>query len=172
MANIKEKEDRPKQYMTFWVDEHLMGINIAYLREINRHIDLTTVDLASPYVRGLMNLRGQIVTVLDLGVRLGLAPRKMTKETGCIVLKSIKDLSVEDQKIFKQPENENGYEGNDLIGLLVDKIADILPVEPNQMESASTVKHNKVNARFLEYIVKLPKHLLVTLNINEIISVL
>lgn len=172
LAATKERDGQQKQYLTFWLDEHLMGMNILYLREINRHIDLTPVDLVPKYVRGLMNLRGQIVTVIDLGIRLGLPPREMTRETGCIVLKSFKELSFESQKLLRpEGDKENGsYEGHDLVGLLVDKIADILPVDARQMESASTVQHNKVNARFLESIVKLQKHLLVTLNINEIIT--
>jgi chemotaxis signal transduction protein len=94
-----------------------LGINILFLREINRHIDLTPVDLAPSYVCGLMNLRGQIVTVIDLGVRLGLPPRKITAETGCIVLKSFKELPHDTQQLYNaemklKNKDVSGYEGH------------------------------------------------------------
>ncbi len=175
MIATVDRDLQQRQYLTFWLDEHLLGIDILFLREINRHIDLTPVDLAPSYVCGLMNLRGQIVTVIDLGVRLGLPPRKITAETGCIVLKSFKELPHDTQQLYNaemklKNKDVSGYEGQDLVGLLVDKIADILTVDNLQMETAATVQHNKVNARFLEGIVKLKDHLLVTLNVGEVIS--
>ena len=55
-------------------------------------MDITKVDRAPAYVRGLMNLRGQIVTVLDLGVRLDIGARTICHESSCIVLKTRAEL--------------------------------------------------------------------------------
>lgn len=62
------------QYCTFWVDELYLGIDALTVQEVLRNPGLTPVPLAPPAIRGLINLRGQIVTAIDLGARLGRTP--------------------------------------------------------------------------------------------------
>lgn len=64
-----------EQYCTFWVDDLYFGVAVAEVQEVLRHQPMTPVPRAHEAVRGLINLRGQIVTALDLRVRLGLPPR-------------------------------------------------------------------------------------------------
>lgn len=64
-----------EQYCTFWVDDLYFGVAVAEVQEVLRHQPMTPVPRANEAVRGLINLRGQIVTALDLRVRLGLPPR-------------------------------------------------------------------------------------------------
>ena len=54
-----------KQFASFYLGDNLFGIDVRLIREINRNIDITVVDSAPEFVRGLLNLRGQIVTVID-----------------------------------------------------------------------------------------------------------
>jgi purine-binding chemotaxis protein CheW len=61
------------QYCTFYVAEHYFGLDVLRVQEIISHQPMTSVPLAPPVVRGLINLRGQIVTALDLRTRLGFA---------------------------------------------------------------------------------------------------
>jgi purine-binding chemotaxis protein CheW len=63
-----------RSYCTFRVDRLLLGVDVVEVQEVIRHREPTRVPTAPPSVRGLINLRGQIVTVLDLRERLGLAP--------------------------------------------------------------------------------------------------
>ena len=63
------------QYCTFTVDGHHFGVDVLRVQEIIRYQEMTRVPLAPAVVRGLINLRGQIVTALDLRRRLDLAPR-------------------------------------------------------------------------------------------------
>lgn len=63
------------QYCTLRLDGHTFGIEVDRVQEVLRGQELTTVPLASPVVEGLINLRGQIVTALDLRRRLALPPR-------------------------------------------------------------------------------------------------
>ena len=63
------------QYCTFYVDGHYFGLDVLNVQEIIRYQDMTRVPLAPPVVRGLINLRGQIVTALDLRRRLELSER-------------------------------------------------------------------------------------------------
>jgi len=64
-----------EQCCTFWVDGLFFGIDVADVQEVLRHQPMTPVPRAAPAVTGLINLRGQIVTAIDLRVRLGLPPR-------------------------------------------------------------------------------------------------
>ena len=59
------------QYCTFWVGDLFIGIEVSRVQEVLRHGSITSVPLAPDYVKGLINLRGHIVTAIDMGVRLG-----------------------------------------------------------------------------------------------------
>ena len=64
-----------KQFSTFVVDRLLFGVEVEKVQEVIRYQAMTRVPLAPPVVKGLINLRGQIVTAVDLRRRLGLPPR-------------------------------------------------------------------------------------------------
>lgn len=71
-ATVERTEE---QYCTFWVDDLFFGVAVAEVQEVLRRQPMTPVPCAAPAVTGLINLRGQIVTAVDLRVRLGLPPR-------------------------------------------------------------------------------------------------
>jgi len=137
------------QFVTFRIDEHLFGIDVLKVREINRVLEITPVQHSPDHVRGLVNLRGQIVTVFDMGIRLGLGLRKISEDSHNIVLKSepvgllvdsIGDVvQTEDERVEPPPANVSGIEGdfmagvvrlkNDIILILsIEKILDYKPV--------------------------------------------
>jgi purine-binding chemotaxis protein CheW len=64
-----------RQYCTFFLDGHYFGIDVLQVQEVIRHQPMTRVPLAPPVVRGLINLRGQIITAIDLRRRLDLPDR-------------------------------------------------------------------------------------------------
>lgn len=134
-----------KQYVTFKVDEDLFGIDVLMVREVNRVLDITPVPKAPPYVRGLVNLRGQTVTVFDLGICLGLAPRTITEASHNVVLKQ------------------------DLVGLLVDSIGNMvqcseLDIEPPPANSGS------LKNKLIEGVMKLDRELLVILGTKRLLE--
>ncbi|HEX4340480.1 MAG TPA: chemotaxis protein CheW [Polyangiaceae bacterium] len=61
------------QFCTFFVADRFFGVDVTRVQEVIRYQEMTRVPLASPVIRGLINLRGQIVTALDMRARLGLA---------------------------------------------------------------------------------------------------
>lgn len=70
---------RPRrQYATFLVDDWFLGVEVGLVQEVIRYQEMTRVPLASPVIAGLINLRGQIVTAIDLRRRLGLPDRLAT----------------------------------------------------------------------------------------------
>ena len=100
------------QYCTFYVDGHYFGLDVLKVQEIIRYQEMTRVPLAPPVVRGLINLRGQIVTAIDLRRRLELEARH------------------DDQL----PVNVIVRTDDGAVSLLVDKIGDVLDVEESLFE--------------------------------------
>lgn len=153
-----------RQFITFYLDHDLFGIDILLVREINRNLDITPVDLAPTYVRGLLNLRGQIVTVLDLGVRLELGMRKFKQSSSCIILKTTMELERGHAK-----EELEDTTSPDLVGLLVDRIGDVVSVESSSIEPPPTHSHG-VSGHYLSGVIKLDQRLLVTLKTSNVLA--
>ena len=68
-----------KQLCTFYLDQYCFGIDVLDVQEVFRHQETTTVSLASQDVSGLINLRGQIITAINLRLRLGMEPQAVHK---------------------------------------------------------------------------------------------
>jgi purine-binding chemotaxis protein CheW len=100
------------QYCTFFVNGHYLGIDVLKVQEIIRYQEMTPVPLAPPVVRGLINLRGQIVTAVDLRRRLELGDRRGDQVPVNVVVQS-----------------DDGA-----VSLLVDEIGDVLEVEDSLFE--------------------------------------
>src|SRR5580704_4607440 len=105
-----------KQFSTFVVERLLLGVEVEKVQEVIRYHAMTWVPLAPPVVKGLINLRGQIVTAVDLRRRLGLRDR---------------DLGVQPMNVVIR--HEDGA-----VSLLVDEIGDVLEVEDDAFEVAPT----------------------------------
>lgn len=153
-----------RQFSSFYLGESMFGIDVLLVREINRNLDITPVDPSPDFVKGLMNLRGQIVTVTDLGVRLNLDKRERTKSTCCIVLKTEKELErIADEGLISESTSK------DTVGLLVDKISDMISIDENEIE-APPANMNGVDGKYLGGVIKLERDLLATLKISEILA--
>ena len=133
---------------TFLVGDALCGMDILTIQEINKLIDMTTVPQAPDYVLGILNLRGQIITSIDLGKKLGLGKTDMSQDPRNIIVNSkgehiglmvrkISDVVQADKDKFEPPpSNMGGIQGeyftgvykteNKLIGILdVDKVLNL-----------------------------------------------
>jgi purine-binding chemotaxis protein CheW len=102
-----------RQYCTFRLAQFHCGIEVLTVREILRHQPLTRVPLAPPVVQGLLNLRGQIITALDLRLRLAFPPRGPDQPPTILVV---------------------GRGDDDAVALLVDEIGDVLDIDPATCE--------------------------------------
>ena len=103
-----------KQYATFTVADVFFGIDVLRVQEVLRYQEMTRIPLAPTVAEGLINLRGQIVTALDMRRRLGFAPRSSEHLPMNLVVRS-----------------EEGP-----VSLLVDEIGDVLQLEGSDFESA------------------------------------
>lgn len=133
------------QFVTFRLDQQLFGIDLLRVREVNQVFDITPVQHARPYIRGLVNLRGQTFLIFDLGVRLGLKPVVMSEESHAIVLK------------------------DERVGLLVDGIGDVVQAEESEIES-SLARRGGMEIPFSNGVIKLKEDLLVVLSSEKIIA--
>ncbi len=87
------KNRKSQQFVSFSMDNYLMGIDILKIREIIQLTEITTVQNSPDFIWGLMNLRGKTITVVDLGVVFGLSYRKITPDSHNIIMKHL-DLSI------------------------------------------------------------------------------
>jgi len=99
-------------FTTFDVGDFMCAIDNTYVQEIYREIRITTVFGAPEYIRGVINVRGQIVTIIDMKRKLGLEDSIFTKNTRIIILNT----------------------DNELIGLLVDNIRDTFTGDKNKID--------------------------------------
>lgn len=97
---------------TFYVGTSLCGMDILKVQEINKLVEMTVVPQAPDYVMGILNLRGQIVTIIDLGKKLGLSSTAMSPDTRNIIV------------------NSKG----EYIGLLVERISDVVTSDRESVE--------------------------------------
>ena len=129
------------QYLTFLLADGVFAMDIATVREIIQHGQMTTVPLMPSFVRGVMNLRGAVVPVIDLQARLGKPPATVGKKT-CVV-------------IFDAQRDNERVE----LGLMVDAVSEVIEIPASQIEPApqfgSAVKREfikgmgKVNGKFV-----------------------
>jgi purine-binding chemotaxis protein CheW len=128
------------QLCTFMVDDLLFGVEVTQVQEVLRAQPMTRVPLASGVVRGLINLRGQIVTAVDLRACLGLPRRSGEEELMNVVIR--------------------GSDGG--VSFLVDTIGDVLEVPSTAFEKPpSTMKASL--SRMVSAVCKLPDRLLLVL---------
>ncbi|MBI9017177.1 MAG: chemotaxis protein CheW [Phycisphaerae bacterium] len=148
MTKNNKVKDNNIEIATFYVEDTLMGIDIQHIQEINRHLDTTTIPGASEFVHGVINLRGEVVTVLDLHNILGLNTTEITKQSRVVIVKT----------------NE------ELVGLWVDRIADVVNVKSEEIEGAPA-NISGVDSHFFEGVFKMESELLVILDIDKIMDV-
>jgi purine-binding chemotaxis protein CheW len=154
-----------RQYVTFHLRGQLFGLEILLVREINQIIECTQVQHAPPFILGLVNLRGQIVTIFDLCVRLGLASSQATDTTHNVVMKSNDELAV----IGAREGRGDLRSSDDMVGLRVDAIGEVVELEEERIEPAPA-NIGQVSARFIAGVVALPGELLVLLRPEELLQ--
>ncbi len=106
--------DRLNKYLTFVLGEEEYGLEILRVKEIIGLMTITKVPKMPKYVRGVINLRGVVIPVVDLRLKFGMASIEDTKETCIIVV----DL------------------GETLIGVVVDKVSEVLDIDDTQIDEA------------------------------------
>lgn len=136
-----------REYVTFYVSEMLLGIPIEEVEEINRLVDMTQVPHAPEYARGVINLRGEVVTVVDLQSLLDLPPASIGASSRNVIVR---------------------WQGQ-RIGMLVERVADVVRVRPEDMEPPPSNVGGASGQWFLG-VHKLESQLLMILEVDRLLE--
>ena len=135
------------QLVVFELANESYGINIAVVESIIKMQAITQLPQTPAYIKGVTNLRGTVLPVVDLRVRFGLEPQPDTKQTRVIVVTM----------------------GNLKVGLMVDGVSEVLRVAEGLIEPLPSMV-NSVNADFLTGIVRLEDRLIILLEVEKVLD--
>ena len=136
-----------RQLCTFFLHGLYLGVDVTRVQEVFRYQAMTRVPLAAPEVRGLINLRGQIVTALELRTRLALPPRPDTEKPMNVVIRT----------------------GGATVSLLVDEIGDVVEVREDAFERVPETLPSAMRELF-QGVYKLSPRLLLVLDPERAVS--
>ena len=146
MKNTNESRSTV-ELATFYIGEALCGMDILNVQEINKLMDMTKVPQAPEYVTGILNLRGQIVTVIDLGKKLGLTSTELNDAARNIIVNS----------------------GSEYIGLLVSSISDVVAAQWDKVEDPPA-NIGGVQGAFFKGVFKTKDRLIGILDVNRVLA--
>ena len=132
---------------SFFVGEALCGMDILKVQEINKLIEMTRVPQAPEYVLGILNLRGEIVTIIDLGKKLGLKSTEISDKTRNIIV------------------NSNGEH----IGLMVEQISDVVQAKFEKIE-APPANIGGVQGKYFTGVLKTKDRLIGILDVGKVLE--
>jgi len=149
---IKEQEEAvQQQYLTFFLADEEYAVGIQRVKEIIEYTAITKVPKVPMWIRGVINLRGNVVPVVDLAVRFGMEERPVTKTT-CIVIVEV------------QQESERA-----VMGVIADAVNQVIDLAPKDIEEPPAFG-TRVRLEYLFGMGKLGKKFALILNIDSVLS--
>jgi purine-binding chemotaxis protein CheW len=139
------------QYLTFGLGTETFAIGIMAIKEIIEYASLTEVPMMPAYVRGVINLRGSVVPVLDLPVRFGKAPSAVTKRT-CIVIIDV--MLGSDRHV---------------LGLVVDAVNAVLDIPQSDIEPPPAFGAS-IRTEFIRGMVKINSKFVIVIDVDHVLA--
>ncbi|VAW73040.1 Positive regulator of CheA protein activity (CheW) [hydrothermal vent metagenome] len=150
-AEVSPNADQ-SQFLTFTLGDEVYAIEILNIREIIDYGNLTTVPMMPAFIRGVINLRGSVVPVVDLAARFDGEPAKITKRTSIIIIEIVDG------------------EATMNIGAVVDGVNEVLDIPPGDIEPAPSFG-TRIRTDFIKGMGKIDGKFLVLLNVANVLSV-
>lgn len=147
VASHKGSEDPILQWVSFRLENEIYGINVMQVQEVLRYSEIAPVPGAPHYVLGIINLRGNVVTVMDTRTRFGLPIAETTDHTRIVV------IEVENQ----------------VLGILVDAVAEVVYLRQSEIETTPSVG-NEENAKFIQGVCHKNDELLILVDLEKLMS--
>jgi len=151
MADERRNEtvdnDEVLQWVTFKLNSETYGINVMQVQEVLRYSEIAPVPGAPMYVLGIINLRGNVVTVIDTRQRFGLESSDVTDNTRIVIIEAEKQV----------------------IGILVDSVAEVVYLKVSDIDDAPNVG-NDDSARFIQGVSNREGELLILVDLNQLLS--
>ena len=148
---VKAMADREGKYLTFTLAEEEYGIGILKIKEIIGMMPITSVPQTPEFVKGVINLRGKVIPVLDLRLRFGMEEIDYTDRT-CIIVVEIE-----------------GYSGDVVIGIVVDSVSEVLNIKAQEIEDTPTFGA-KLNTDFILGMAKIDGGVKILLDIDRVLT--
>ncbi|MDK2877497.1 MAG: purine-binding chemotaxis protein CheW [Thermoanaerobacteraceae bacterium] len=139
--------EKIRQFVEFKLGEEEYGVDILQVKTIERMMPVTRVPKAPSFVEGVINLRGEIVPVIDLKKRFDLPPGQITDNTRIIIV-TLEDITV---------------------GMIVDSATEVIQLPQEAIEPAPTIT-NGIDSNFLDGVGKLDGKLLILLNLSKVLK--
>lgn len=160
---------------TFMLGDLYLGINILLVREINRSLECTPVPGAPDYIRGMLNIRGRVITLFDLKQRLGWSQTSAIKKPANQQESVRKQYNVilkthgEVLQIQRELANQHCV-WEDPVGVVVDQLGDVRDiVDDNIQPPPANLKG--ISAHFVQGVVEFERNLLVILNVAAVLGI-
>lgn len=140
-----------RQFLTFRLGKGVYSIDVVQVREILDHTDITQVPQTPDYMLGVINLRGNVVPVIDMRRRFGLPTVELTRDSCIIVM----EVHVEGEMV--------------VVGALADAVEEVLDMKEEEIEPAPRLG-NHVNAEFLQGVGRREEQFVMILDIDKIFA--
>ncbi len=137
------------QFLTFSVDKESFAVEVEHVREVLEKTTITRVPKTPDYMRGVINIRGNVVPIIDLRLKLGLPVIEDTVDT-CII---VTEIELED--------------GVMVLGLLVDSVDEVVEIKPEDIEPAPYMGHH-IDTTYMKGIGKRDERFIIILSSKEI----
>ena len=144
---LKTVEDPVVQWVTFVLNNETYGIEVLHVQEVLKVIEITPVPGSPEFVLGVINLRGNVVTVVDTRKRFGLPPIKTSESSRVIIIES----------------------GEQVVGLMVDSVAEVVYLHASEIERVPTIGREE-QARYIQGVRSRDDGLLILVDIDRLIA--
>lgn len=143
------------QYLTFGLGGEIYALGILNIKEIISYGDLTEVPMMPVFVRGVINLRGSVVPVIDLMARFGKGCTQIAKRTGIVIVET---------------GDDSGEDGRQDIGIIVDTVNEVVDIGGQEIEPPPSFGTG-IRPDFISGMAKRDGHFVILLNVNRVLSV-
>ncbi len=142
-----DSNDEVLQWVTFKLDSETYGINVMQVQEVLRYTEIAPVPGAPLYVLGIINLRGNVVTVIDTRSRFGLESSDISDSTRIVIIEAEKQV----------------------IGILVDSVAEVVYLRGSEIDDAPNVGNDE-SAKFIQGVSNREGELLILVDLEKLLS--
>ena len=143
-----EKQAELIQLVVFQLGDEEFGVNIHKVKEIVRLIPITPIPRAAKFIEGVVNLRGQILAVMDLSKRLEISSKPRSERTRIVV------IEVEEN----------------VVGMIVDEVSEVLSIPRSNIEKTPQILESDIKQKYITSVGKLENRLLILIDLAAILS--
>lgn len=143
------------QYLTFQIGREMFAVGILHIREIIEYGSLTTVPMMPEFVRGVINLRGSVVPVIDLSARFGRGESRINRRS-CIVILEVEGVTGEEEHLQE-------------VGVIVDAVSEVLEISPQEIEPPPSFGA-RIRADFIAGMGKVQGQFVILLNVQQALN--